>query len=47
MCGCGCVLLSNVDGDGYVRDGGALVLIGAIFSHNPIKLPPILSHSGW
>ena len=31
MCGCGFVLLSNVRGDGCVRDGGVLVLIGAKF----------------
>ena len=40
MCGCVrvCVLLLNVGGDGCVREGGALVLIGEIFR----KLPPIL-----
>ena len=32
------MLLSNVGGDGCVRDGGALVLIGAYLR----KLPPIL-----
>ena len=31
MCGCGVVLLSNVGGDGCVRDRGVLVLICAKF----------------